>query len=151
MSHDLDLAAPLRTAILASATLTDPLSAYENEPAVFTRRPIPGDATYPLIWISPNAAAGAQNFLNSRKPTVIRDIGVSGEQGAPGHPDDQYRTVEKLAFELWDYFDDKKDVITVPGFNVIRLTAAAPIVGPTDDDRHLTRIVSLTIRLSETT
>lgn len=147
----LDLAIPLRDAIMASAALTGPLGTYENEPAVFTRRPVPKAAQYPLIWIGPNAAGGDENFLNTRNPMVMRDVGVSGEVGAPGHPDDQYRTVESLAFALWDYFDDRKDRLTVPGFNVLRISARPPIVGPSDDERHLTRVVMLSVRLSETT
>ncbi len=138
---DLNLAAPLRTALIDFAPVADELAVYQNEPGVFTRRPIPDGATYPLILISPDIAISDEDGLRSRRPVVVRDLTIFGEQP------DQYRTVEALGYLVRGLFHRQRRSIVVPNFNVMEIVALGPRIAPTDDDNHLGRLVSLRLRI----
>jgi hypothetical protein len=137
----LDLAGPIRTAILASDPVVSALVAWEGEPAVFTRRPVPADATYPLIVVSPDISTGNQDMLKARISTPRRDISVYGAQ-----PDD-YRTVEAIAYALRDLFHRNRFAIAIDGVHVLDIVANGPVSGPTDDPKLVCRLVPLILRL----
>lgn len=140
-TDDLNLAAPLRLALIDSAEIADLIAAYELYPAVFTRRPTPPDAAFPLIIINPDASIGDQDALNSARPVVRRDVAVYGKQ-----PDD-YRAVDQCGYLIRRLFHRKRFAIAVPGFHVIDIVAAGPMVGPVDGPEYVARVVPLTIRL----
>jgi len=102
-----------------------------------------------MIVIGPNAAAGAEDFLNRRNPIVIRDVIAYAENSAAGVGPDQYRDAETIAFELWSMFHRRKAQLTVSGFHVRDISVRGPFAAPTEDDRHAAFGVSLTFRLSE--
>ncbi len=141
----LDLAGPLRTAVIEATAISEQLSTWEGEPAVFTRRPAPADATYPLAQISPDVAIGDQDGLKSRRPVVMRDLAFYGRLGKPGS--DQLRVVEDMAYLARDLFHRQRLAITVPGYDVIDIVAGGPVEGPTDNMNLVGRVVTLTIRL----
>lgn len=147
----LNLSEPLREAILGMYTVTDLLGTYGNEPSIFTRRPVPGEATYPMVVISPDAAVFNQDALVSFRPVVLRDLAVYGQENATrnGTQVSDYRTVETIAYDLRERFHRRRDVIFFPDddYHVIDVVAAGPLVAPTGDDRLIGRVVPLTIRL----
>lgn len=137
----LDIAPPLRTAIMAATAISSKLALYAGEPGIFTRRPLPGDAIYPLILINPAAAIGDQDYLNNQLPIVFRDVAVYGNQ-----PDD-YRLIEEIAYAIRDLFHRNKWAITPDGYDVIQIVAKGPIPGATDDQTTVGRVVGLTVQL----
>ncbi len=137
----LDVAAALRTAIMAQTAISDQLAEHDGEPGIYTRRPLPENAPYPLCLINPAAAIGDQDYLNSDLPVVMRDVAFYGEQ--PKH----YRIVEALGYLARDFFHRNKWAIAPAGYDVIQVTAKGPIPGATDDQTTIGRVVALTIQL----
>ncbi len=139
----LNVAAPLRTAMLANGPLVALLGAYEHEPSIHTRRPIPSEAGSPSIAISPDVAITDLDGLTSRRPVVKRDISVYGNQP------DQYRDVETAAYIIREMFHRQPRSIVMDGYQVVEIVAMGPSVGPTDDQTTLCRYISLTIQLRQ--
>ncbi len=108
-----------------------------------TRRPIPSESGNPTIVIGPNAGLSDRDGLTSRRPLVVRDVSIYGQQ--PDH----YRDVEALGYITRALFHRKRFAISVPGFQVIEITARGPTPGPTDDATDVCRYVSLTIALRD--
>jgi hypothetical protein len=142
-ADDLNLAAPIRTALIDALSISGELADWRGEPAVFTRRPIPGDATYPLIIVSPDIAVTDEDALKTRRPIVLRDVTIYGEQP------DQYRTVEALGYRVRLLFHRQRFSIAVPGYHVVDIRCSGPMVAPADDLDHLARLVTLRVRLED--
>lgn len=145
---DLDMGPPLRTALRADDGISSKLGQWNGEPAIFTRRPVPDNATDPMIIVNPDAALGNADTLNGDRPIVVRDIAIYGTKAAPGDPADQTRVVEWLGFAVRTLFNRKKFSVRPEGYSVIDVIAAGPIPAPVDDEVTVGRLVSLTIRLS---
>lgn len=146
----LELDAPLRLAIMALTDITDMLGTYKGEPSVFTRRPLPSEATYPMVAVSPNIARGDADALTTRRPIVMRDLivyGYSIRETAELGQVDQYREVEQIAEMLYQGFHRNKDYLFVDGYHVIDVVATGPIPAPVENVRLIGRVVTLTIRL----
>ncbi len=137
----LNLAGPLRTALLDNAELVALTGVWNHEPSIHTRRPLPSEAPAKSIAISPDVAIMDRDGLTSRQPVVQRDISVYG-----GQPDD-YRDVEAAAYIIREMFHRQPRAITVEGYQVVQIVASGPSAGPTDDQTTVCRYVSLSIHL----
>lgn len=144
---DLDLGEPLRAALLAAEHIVADLGRWNDEPAIFTRRPVPEDASDPMIIINPPAAITDDDALNSERPIVLIDLATYGRKAAPGTAGDQTRLVERLAYRQRALFHRQKFSVRPEGFSVIGIVATGPIAAPVDDEETVGRLVSLTIRL----
>lgn len=133
------LSAPIRTALVNDAIIAGLVGEWENEPAVFTRSPVPGDVPFPMIMVPFDAAYVNVGALNSERPNVTRDIFIYGDQ--PDH----YRAVETIAYRVRDLFDRNRFSISVEGYNIVLITATGPIPAPTDDEKSVGRVVTLNI------
>lgn len=142
-----DLLPSLRDAAIGNADLIAELSTWRGEPAVFTRRPVPDDATYPLALINPPATLTDADGLISARPIVVHDIAVYGHKGAPGEPEDQTRAVERAAFALRELFHRDRFSVQPDGYSVIDVRVTGPMAAPVDDDQTVGRMVSVTVRL----
>lgn len=160
MTPDLDLAPPLRSAIIAqqypplqpvAARVVAELSEFNGEPSVFTRRPVPSGADDPMVLINPPAAIGDEDGLRSERPVPIIDIAVYGRKAEPGSADDQTRAVERAAFAIRELFHRQKFSVQPVGYSVTEIVAAGPFPAPVDDEVTIGRIVTLTIRLKRNT
>jgi hypothetical protein len=138
---------PIRAALIGEASIADQLSKWKDAPAVFTRRPVPDEATYPLAIVNPDAAISDDDALNSERPIVVRDIVFYGRKAPAGDPLDQTRIVEALGFRARALFHRQKFSVRPAGFSVIGIVAAGPFPAPVDDEGTVGRLVSLTIRL----
>lgn len=149
----LELDAPLRTAVMAMVDVTDLLGTYIGEPSVFTRRPVPGEGTYPMVVISPNLARGDADALVTKRPIVMRDVtayGYSIRDTVELGQVDQYREVEEIAERLFQNFHRTKDYLVqdaIEGYHVVDVVASGPVPAPVDNVRLIGRVVTLTIRL----
>lgn len=139
----IDLAPSLRTAISANTTITGLIQTWAGEPAVFTRRPAPAGAEYPFVMIGPDRSVTDADGLTSNRPIAVRDIAVYGIAK------DHYREVEMAARSLRELFHRNRWSLAVTGWDVIEVQAAGPIPAPTDDEKTIGRLVSLTIQLRE--
>ena len=137
----LDTGAPIRTALLAEPTIEGLLAEYQGVAGVFTKRPVPDGALYPLIIVNPDVSVTDLDGLDSDRPIVIKDVIVYGRQ-----PDD-YRVVESIGYSIRTLFHRTRFSIDVDGYDVVEITATGPRVAPTDDDSTVARVVTLTISL----
>ena len=143
----LDLLPELRDGCMDIADLVAELALWKGEPAVFTRRPIPDDATEIYALINPPTTIGDADGLNSDRPVLSHDIAVYGRKGAAGSDEDQTRAVERAGFAVRGHFHRNRFSFQPTGFRVISVTARGPFPAPTDDEQTVGRLVSLTIRL----
>ena len=141
---DLNLVKPIRVAIVADSTITALLGSYQSVASVFTRRPAPEGATYPMIMVSPAVVVSDEDALVERRPVVNHDVIVYGQQ------DGAYRDVESVGYLLREKFHRQRFSISPDGYAVIDLVAEGPIPGPTDDEEFIARVVSLQVRLRAT-
>lgn len=145
--YDLDLGPAFREALIAAVPISSVLSVHDEEPAVFTRRPVPDTAQFPLIIVNDPASLGDADGLTSDRPVWSGDIAIYGQKGAPGTPEDQTRIVQQAALRVRTLFHRKKWALSVGGFHVIDIRATGPVPAPVDDDKTIGRIVSLIVRL----
>lgn len=140
----LDIAPAIRAALLADVAISGLLTEWNTEPAIFTRRPVPSEALNPIIVISPDVSITDVDALVSKRPVVIRDIIVYGDQ--PDH----YRTIESIGYLIRQLFHRSRLSISPTGYSVVDIIATGPNPAPTDDDKTVARVVTLTITLRET-
>ena len=140
-----DLAAPLRAALIGSASITALLTAFEGTYPIFTRRPAPTNAPWPMIMISPDIAKSDQDGLDDRRPVITRDVTVYGQNIEAI----DYRNVETLGRYIHDLFHRRWNAITVTDWKVVQIIANGPIPAPVDDDQTVARMVSLRIELAQ--
>lgn len=143
----MNLAPAIRFAILQNPDITSRLGNWKNEPCVFTRRPAPTDAEYPMILISPDIASGNTDGLTSMRPTVVRYVQVYGENTAP-----MYRRIEEIGYLLRDLFHRQRLALDVQaqGYRIISLVAVGPTPTPVDDEKLVGRMVTLTVSMQPT-
>lgn len=140
-----DLSGPIRAALLASSSITARLPAYKGSLAIFTRRPVPADAPYPMIVVSPDITVTDEDGLSDMRPLIERDVAVYGRNDTA----EKYRTVEELAYNVRTLFHRQRHVLTVSGWSTAQIIARGPRPAPVDDDQTVGRVVTLTIRLAE--
>lgn len=140
----LDTAPALRAAILGNSSITSLLAVWQSAPAVFTRVPVPDDATFPCIVIPPPASISDVDFLTTHLPVLRRDLMVYGLQA------EQFRVVDEIAYLLRQFFHRQPRVIDMtPAYWVVDMVANGPIGAPAEDDRLVGRAVLLRIRLRD--
>lgn len=142
-----DLSEPIRDAIIGAPAIANLLAQWNGEPAVFTRRPVPPDAPYPMCAISPNVAATDADWIVTRKPLIQRDIIFYAEADPWGEGVALVMQAHYLARRL---FHDNRFCISVPGFHLIETTVTAPINGPVDNPaEHVARGISVLFHLQD--
>lgn len=143
-AEPLDLTGPIREAMLGNVSITALLAEYEGYGAVFTRRPTPDDAPYPMGIVSPPISVGNMDYLKTQFPMPRFDIAFYGKQ-----PDD-YRTVEALAYLARTQFHRKRFSVDLsPNFSVLEIVATGPMAAPTDDMNLVGRLVALRFKLED--
>lgn len=143
----LDLKPALRDAMMDIGAVTAALGQWKGEPAVFTRRPVPDDATYPCAVIDNPASVTDQDGLASDRPVLRHNIAFYGNKGTPGAAGDQTRDVETMAFAAREHFHRERFSIQPAGYSVVDIVASGPVVAPVSDESKFGMLVSLTVRL----
>lgn len=136
-----DLAAPIRAAIIDDYDLANMIAPYLDSVAVFTRRPAPAIADYPMVMIGPDFGTGDADAVNSRRYELMRDVAVYGLNDEP----ENYRQVEDIARRIANLFHRQKRSLVIPGYRVWEITASGPMPAPVDDEQTVGRVVTLSI------
>lgn len=139
-----NLAEPLRTAIIGNVSITALLPAYLGGYPVFTRRPVPNDAPYPLIIISPDTNVTNDDGINDYRPISFRNINVYSANDTPEH----YRQADTLAYLIRNLLHRNRQAIVVTGWNVVDIQVEGPQPSPSDDQSE-GRILIVSTRLSK--
>lgn len=136
----LEVLVPIRAAIIANAAITAKLGKYQGAPSVHTRRPVPTDAGFPMVTVGPIITRSDEDGINTFRPVIVIDINVYGEASA------HYRDVEAIADMIYAMFHRQR-AITVAGYSLTGIRCTGPSPAPADDDTHIARRVTLTLRL----
>jgi hypothetical protein len=142
-----NLSQPMRDAILANQTIVNTLPVYLDAPTVFTRRPVPPDAPYPMIVISGDITKTDQDGIADMRPIITRDIVVYGNNDTA----DNYRDVEELAYIIYSLFHRERQSIPIDtslGWNVTQVTCQGPRSAPTEDDQTVAKAVTIVTQLN---
>jgi hypothetical protein len=132
--------------MVADETLTDLLGEYQGEPSIFTKRPVPTGATYPIVLADTVVTDVNADFLNEDFRIIDRDIVVYGESevAVGGETVSHYRAVEQAAERIRELFHGQRVEIT--GWDLVDIRVLGPISAPTEADES-GRLVTLTLRL----
>lgn len=149
MTDDLDVTQPLRDGLLASSIVSE-LPNYHDGKPIFTRRPVPSDAPYPMIVISSDVLVTDQDGIDHERSVVVRDIAVYGRNDSPA----AYRQVTDMAYAVRHLFHSRRDTLVTllmddSAYQLIDIRASGPRPAPTDDEQTVGRLVELTIRLAK--
>src|SRR5437764_1427899 len=105
-----DLAQPILFALLHNAQVVSRLPNYVDSKTIFTRRPPPTDAPYPMILISHDIAKQNLDGISDLRPMITRDIAVYGFNDGSIN----YRTVEALANIVFGQFHRRRAALVAP-------------------------------------
>lgn len=145
----IDVGPAIRAAIIADTNISSRLSTWQGSPTVFTRTPVPEDATFPCIVVPFAAAITNQDALVEQRAVIIRDIMVYGDIAAPGTSEDHTRIVDDIAYDLRNLFHRNRAALVNTPFHVIDIVASGPVTAPVDDDATVGRRVTLTLRIQD--
>jgi hypothetical protein len=139
-----DLAEPIRDALVASSEITALLATYAGDPAVFTRRPVPGEAGYPFIVVTPDVTVTDQDGIFDFRPLIVREVIAYSRNDTS----ENYRKADQLAYLVHALFHRQRRAITVPGWDVVDIVVTGP--SPTSqDDQTEGRSLLLTVSLAK--
>ena len=117
-----DLSEPLRTAIVGNAGIAALLSDYKGSEAVFTRMPVPEDAPYPMIVISPDILVDNSDGLNDFQPIITKQVVVWSANDTPAN----YRLANQIALLIRTLLHRQPRAIIVPSWGVVGIQVRGP-------------------------
>jgi hypothetical protein len=114
---------------------------------VFTRRPVPDEAEFPMIIVNDPAALSDEDGL-----TRTARSGWATWRFTAARPRRERRRTRRESSSrsrsgCAALFHRQKWALQVGGFHVIDIRASGPVPAPVDDDKTIGRIVSLIVRL----
>lgn len=139
-----DLAVPLRNALINSNGITSLLESYKGSYPIFTRRPVPDDAPDICIVISSDITSEDADGINDRRLVIQRDIFVYGVN----EPASKVRTADQLARRIHSLFHHSRHVVEVDNYSTVLVTAIGPLSIP-QDDQSIALVVSVTVTLAK--
>src|SRR6478609_2652960 len=142
----IDLQPAIREYLLSDSDFSSKLSNYLNSKALFTRRPVPTDAEYPMSIISPIVSDLQNDFVTCGGRRILTyDIVVYSDNDNAA----SYRNVEAAAFRLANILHRMPNYsLNLPASaSLIQTTAIGPLPGPTDDIVKVARVVSVNIEI----
>lgn len=139
-----DLTEPIRMALIGSASIMGLLPSYLGAPAVFTKRPVPGDAPYPMVVISDDITNREQDGISDFRPLIVRDIAVyhTNEQAS------NFRSIDDIAQFIRTLFHRQRSSMTVTDWNVVDVQASVPFFVQFQQDQITGRIVQLSVLMA---
>lgn len=135
----IDLSVAIRSHILNDVIIAPLLPNYQGSEPIFTRRPVPTDAPYPLVLVSSLVADNQRDGLSCNQSILTYDVAVYGKNDTP----ENYRNVEKIANRIHAIFHKAKPyALSMPvGTTLIGVNARGPFSAPVDDDKQIGRVV----------
>lgn len=140
-----DITIPIKNALLANSTLTSQLPTYAGSRTIFTRRPVPNAASYPMIVISKDINIIDEDGVFDWRPVITRDIAVYHTN----ENDANYALAASLAFTIRGMFHRQRNAITVTGWGVTDIRATGPIDVRIDQDNLTGSVVQLAVRVAQ--
>jgi hypothetical protein len=142
-----DLSNPIRDALLANVAITSELTPYLNSYPIFTRRPSPDDTPFPVVMVSQDISVIDQDGINDYRPLIRRDVAVYHRNDDASH----YRLAVQIALRVWRMFNERRRSLIVPDWDVVDVTAEAPIAISNEAGTITGRIVQLRVLVAKAT
>ena len=143
MTSGLDLSVPIRNAVIEAVGTSLPV--YNGSSPVFTRRPVPVGAPFPMVVISSDITITEEDGIADNRPIVVRDVITYGRNDT-----ESYRLVEEIAYALRNAFHRNRQwLLGLDEWSVVDVRATGPRPAPTDDEQTVGRLVGLTVRLAK--
>jgi hypothetical protein len=143
MTASLDLSIPIRDAVISAVGSSLPV--YNGDSPVFTRRPVPVGAPFPMVVISGDITVTDEDGVDYQRPVIMRDVITYGRNDA-----ESYRLVEEIAYALREAFHrNRRSLGPIDEWSVVDVRATGPRSAPTDDEQTVGRLVGLTVRLAK--
>ncbi len=141
----IDLQPAIRSVILNDQNIASLLTNYNGSEPIFTRRPVPTDAPYPLILISHVVADNQIDYVRFGRRILTYDVAVYGLNDSAAN----YRKVEQIARLIANKFHRIQPYeISMPvGSSLIQSTVIGPLSAPVDDDNKIGRVVILNLEV----
>lgn len=137
----LEVLGPIRVSLLTNSDLIAGLATWKGHPAVFTERPVPEGARYPMVVVGPIAnRSGLDDGINDHRPELTVDITVYGDK--PGGNE----LVDTLAEIIFAHFHRARNLV-VSNYQLVQIMAMGPFAAPADDEAGAARTVSINIGL----
>ena len=133
--------AAIYAALSGNSSITASLGTYNTNPSIFTRRPVPESASYPMVVVNAPFSIVDDDALSARRSVISLDIVVYGEQ------DGHYRVVNTIAYLIRNQFHRLNDSLSVSGYEIYEIVTSGPVPAPVDDEEHIGRAVTLNIRI----
>jgi len=135
----IDLQPAIREYLLNDVTISSLLPTYNGSKTIFTRRPAPEAAPYPMVLISPLVGDLENDFVTCGRRTLTHDIVVYGLNDIATN----YRNVETIARHIQTIFHRMPSYsLDMPtGSSLIEATAIGPLSAPVDDENKVGRII----------
>lgn len=135
---------PLSTAIFSrlsgDATLTALLGKTATVPSIFTKRPIPTGAGYPLVIVGPVVSDQHADAISSVGRQIAIDVSVHGKAA------DQYNATVDAAERIRALLHRSK--VTPSGWQSVVIVCSGPIDAPAEPD-EISRVVTANVRLHQ--
>lgn len=141
----IDLQPAIRSVILNDVEISSLLPNYNGSQPIFTRRPVPTDAPYPLVLISPVVADNQIDYVKCGRRVLTYDVAVYGLNDSAAN----YRKVEEIARLIANKFHRLPHyAISMPtGSSLIQSTVIGPLSAAVDDDNKVGRVVILNLEV----
>lgn len=141
-----DLSEPLRTAIVGNAGIAALVSNYLGSEAVFTRMPVPADAGYPQVVISPDILVGNEDGIRDYRPVITKQVVVWAANDTPANA----RLANTIALLIRTLLHRNHSAITVSGWKLIDIQVQGPEQIFSDEQRQTEgRLLFVQVRLSQ--
>jgi hypothetical protein len=141
----IDLQPAIRSVILNNVEISSLLPNYNGSEPIFTRRPVPTDAPYPLVLISHVVADNQIDYVKCGRRVLTYDLAVYGLNDSAAN----YRKVEQIARLIATKFHRIAPyAISMPtGSSLIQSTVIGPLSAPVDDNNKVGRVVILNLEV----
>lgn len=141
----IDLSISIRKYLLSLPEFTNYISDYHNSYSVFTYRPVPKDAQYPMCIISSAAGGGDMDMLACHMRTIDYHVILYDQNSEPT----KYINLERIANLVARSFHRvNTNLLEQDGFQVVSVTASNPFPAPTDDNETIARAITLNIEVT---
>lgn len=136
----IDLSVAIRKHLLTIQDFIDIIASYKNSKSVFTYRPVPEDAEYPMSVISTTLGGTDSDYINCFKRNIQYNVILYDKNLSP----ESYINIERVANSVARSFHRlNPTLLDLTGVNVVSVTASNPFPAPTDDNETIARAITL--------
>lgn len=141
----IDLSVAIRKHLLTIQDFVDIIANYNNSESIFTYRPVPQDAPYPMCIISTTLGGNDSDYINCFKRNILYNVIIYDKNLTPN----QYVNIERAANTVARSFHRMNPTsLDIQGVRVVSVTASNPFPAPTDDNETIARAITLNFEVN---